>query len=63
MEKGKKRRYASYGQEQLDAAVALVRSGKASQRAAAKEFGIPQATISDHLRGRVKQGRVNHQSS
>ena len=35
-----------------------VRNGQLSQRKAAKFYGIPQATVSDHIRGRVSDGAL-----
>jgi hypothetical protein len=52
----KSRAYQQYTSDQLNSAIGLVRAQKASQRAAAKQFSIPQATLSDHLRGRTKPG-------
>ena len=35
-----------------------LRNGQLSQRKAAKFYGIPQATVSDHIRGRVSDGAL-----
>ena len=48
--------YQKYSNDQLQSAIGLVRAGEATQRAAAKRYGIPQSTISDHMRGRTKPG-------
>jgi len=51
-----KKSYQKYDKDTLESALSMVRAGEASQRAAAKRYGIPQATLSDHLRGRTKLG-------
>jgi len=45
------RPYANYTQEKVDEAVAAVADGK-SVRAAAKEYGIPHATLQRKVNGR-----------
>ena len=51
-----KRSYRRYSEEDLKEALNAVRSGTMSQRQAAKHFNVGQATISDHIRGRVSEG-------
>lgn len=46
----------TYTTVQLQEAVGLVRAGRISQRAAAKRYGIPQSTISDHVLDKIQQG-------
>ena len=48
--------YNAYSGKSLAAAMDAVKSGRMSQRKAAKTHGIPQATLSDHLRGRSTMG-------
>lgn len=51
-----KRKYQSYKAQDLQSAIAMVQAGEATQRVAARLFQLPQATLSDHLRGRTKPG-------
>ena len=54
----KTRNYQSYEDSKLEEALSVVWNGQLSQRKAAKFYGIPQATVSDHIRGRVSDGAL-----
>ena len=54
----KSRNYQSYKDSKLEEALSAVRNGQLSQRKAAKCYVIPQATVSDHIRGRVSDGAL-----
>lgn len=54
--KRKEKVYKSYTDEAFQKAVNAVRGGRLSQRKASFLFKIPQATLSDHLRGKVEDG-------
>ena len=54
----KKRNYQNYDENSLDKALQAVRNNGMSQRKASKVFCVPQATISDHIRGKVSDGAV-----
>ena len=42
----------------MEEALSAARNGQLSQRKAAKLYGIPPATVSDHIRGRVSDGSL-----
>ncbi|VDI81895.1 Hypothetical predicted protein [Mytilus galloprovincialis] len=46
--------YRTYTDENFIKAIDGIKSGRVSQRKAASLYSIPQATLSDHMRGRVK---------
>ncbi|VDI83149.1 Hypothetical predicted protein [Mytilus galloprovincialis] len=46
--------YRTYTDEIFIKAIDGIKSGRVSQRKAASLYSIPQATLSDHMRGRVK---------
>ena len=50
-------KYRNYTDHDINQAVDAVKNGM-SQREASRKFGIPQATISDHVRGRVAEGAL-----
>lgn len=54
----KKKNYQLYDDTSLDKALQAVRNNEMSQRKASQAFGVPQATISDHIRGKVSDGAV-----
>ena len=45
--------YGHYDHARIALALDAVRSGRCTQRNAAKEFGIPRTTIGDRLRGKI----------
>ena len=49
-------KYNRYDENKFESAIKMVKAGECSQRQAAKRYNIPQATLSDHLRGRVLPG-------
>lgn len=48
--------YRTYTDDNFTKAIDAIKSGRISQRKAASVYSIPQATLSDHMRGRVKDG-------
>jgi predicted transcriptional regulator len=50
--------YQSYEDSKLEEALSAVKNGQLSQRKAAKFYSITQATVSDHIRGRVSDGAL-----
>ena len=44
----------AYGLDNINAAVAKVRSGEMSKRKAEAVYGVPRKTLTRHLQGRVK---------
>ena len=50
--------YSRYSKLQLDEAVSMVRSGKLSLRAAAKQYKVPSSTIADRKTGKIASGSV-----
>lgn len=48
----KKKNYQLYDDTSLDKALQAVRNNEMSQRKASQAFGVPQARISDHIRGK-----------
>ena len=51
-----KQLYRPYSAETIEEAIAAVRAGQLSQRAAARHYQVPQSTISNHLTGVVQPG-------
>ena len=49
-------KYSTYTREMLEEAVTRVQAGELSQRGAAKQYGIPLMTVSDHVNGKVVPG-------
>lgn len=54
----KKKNYQLYDDTSLDKALQAVRNNEMSQRKASHAFGVHQATISDHIRGKVSDEAV-----
>ena len=53
---GRPHKYKGYDKSKLEKAVLDVLSGVFSTHRAALEYGIPQSTLSDNVRGRVCPG-------
>ena len=56
---GRPHKYKGYDKSKLEKAVLDVSSGVLSTRRAALEYGIPQSTLSDNVRGRVCPGTLS----
>ena len=48
--------YHQYGDHNMEHALEAVKSGQLSARKAATKFGVPRATLGDHLTGKILPG-------
>lgn len=58
---GRPTNYKQYDRSKLARAIVAVTEGNMSTRRAAVEYGIPQSTLSDNVRGRVLFGTSSGQ--
>ena len=52
------KRRKQYDPQQLIEACDEVKKGKISISAAARQFGLPRKTLSDHVHGKIEEGRL-----
>ena len=57
-QKKRAKKYRSYTEEALAEAVDRIKRKDISQKKAAKQYGIPVMTLSDHVNGKVAIGKL-----